>query len=280
MKDPLSTLIDLALAEDVGTGDVTTTAIIDRASRGHASLRAKSSLVVSGLDMAQRVFLTVDQDLSWKPLCRDGDHVSPGTILAEIDGVLASLLTAERTALNFLQHLSGIATLTARFVAAVEGTKAKILDTRKTLPGWRQLEKQAVRHGGGINHRQGLYDRYLIKNNHITAAGSLREAIARIHRIRNPKLLLEVETQTLDDVRKAVEANVNVIMLDNMSIDHVREAVKLVHTGGARPPAPFMEVSGNITLENVRSYAETGADCISVGALTHSAPAIDIHLII
>lgn len=274
MNDSLTTLIQLALSEDVGAGDITTAATIDPTAKGTAVIRAKEALVVAGLDVARAVCATVDPELSWRSHMQDGDHLAPGKTLAAMSGRLASILIAERTALNFLQRLSGIATLTARFIAAVKGTNVQILDTRKTTPGWRSLERAAVRAGGGANHRQGLFDRYLIKNNHITAAGGIARAIEQVKQKRQPNILLEVEARTLAEVDVAVAHGVDIILLDNMTVTDVRTAVKQV-AGRAT-----LEVSGNITLASVRSYAETGVDCISVGSLTHSAPAADLHLIV
>ena len=198
----------------------------------------------------------------------------PGTVIAELAGPARALLAGERTALNFLQRLSGIATLTNLYVREISGTSAKILDTRKTIPGYRELEKYAVRMGGGTNHRMGLYDHFLIKNNHIAVAGSVTAAIERVKAQRRKEQRIEVETRTLDEVREAISAGVDTVMLDNMSVEQVRDAVELV--GGKAK----VEVSGNMRLDTVREYAQLGVDFISVGALTHSAPAADIHLLL
>lgn len=272
--DHLSTLIKLALEEDVGTGDITSRAIIKPEQQGTAQIRAKAPTVVAGLDVAQQVFRTVDHKLHWTSNSRNGDSIALGTVLAVIAGSLSSILTAERTALNFLQHLSGIATFTHRFVEAVRGTNVAILDTRKTLPGWRTLEKTAVRLGGGTNHRLGLFDRYLIKNNHIAIAGGIQKAIHQVRQKQLKDILIEVETQTLVQVTDALKGNADIIMLDNMSYEDIRKAVAMV---GGRAK---LEVSGNIDLSTVAIYAATGVDFISVGSITHSAPAADLHLII
>lgn len=274
MMNHLDHLIQLALSEDVGSGDITTNVIIDPDAHGTAEIRTKEPCIIAGIDIAQKVFQTLDTNMQWKVFCHNGDALEKGKTIAQLSGKLSTILIGERIALNFLQHLSGVATFTNRFVKAIAGTKAKILDTRKTLPGWRALEKEATKLGGATNHRMGLYDRYLIKNNHIAAAGGIREAIARVQQKRKKEILLEVETRTIKEVLLAIEANVDMIMLDHFSVEEVKKAVKEI-VGRVK-----LEVSGNITLENVRSYAETGVDCISVGSITHSAPAADIHLII
>ncbi|MBI4126567.1 MAG: carboxylating nicotinate-nucleotide diphosphorylase, partial [Deltaproteobacteria bacterium] len=245
----LQVLIKLALEEDIGSGDITTQATIDPKRQGTAIIHAKTPLVVAGLCVAETVFSTVDKKLAWSTNTKDGDRVQAGTALAHIRGPLASILTAERTALNFLQRLSGIATLTRTFVDAVAGTNVKILDTRKTTPGWRALEKGAVRAGNGTSHRMGLYDRYLIKNNHITAVGSLEKAMRSClldcrarglrradnsHRSGPHAPLIEVEVRTLKEAIIAAKAGVDIIMLDNMTVAQVREAVKIV--GAVREP--------------------------------------------
>ncbi len=270
----LEQLIRLALDEDIGMKDITTDAIVDESLIAHARITAKQELVVAGLDVAKKVFQLVEPSIEWDAKHEDGDFCEAKTILAVVRGKAASLLTAERTALNFLQHLSGIATATRIFVNAISGTNVKILDTRKTTPGMRALEKHAVLMGDGVNHRMGLYDRYLIKGNHIIIAGSITEAIERVKKRRIPGILLEVETKTIEDVREAVACGVDIIMLDNMSPPQVREA--LVEINGRAK----VEVSGNITIDNIMQYAMTGVDFISVGAITHSAPAADIHMVL
>ena len=267
-------LIKLALDEDIGENDITTDAIVPTSLTTTAHITAKQHLVLAGLDIAKKVFHAVDPDISWDAKHEDGDHCEAKKILAVLQGSAASLLSAERTALNFLQHLSGIATATNVFVKTIAHTKAKILDTRKTTPGMRALEKHAVLMGHGANHRMGLFDRYLIKNNHISIAGSISKAVALVNKNRKPGMLLEVETSTIGDVEDALDCNVDIIMLDNMSVQDVRKAVSVV--GGKAK----IEVSGNVTLENIAHYAATGVDFISVGAITHSAPAADINMIL
>ena len=268
-------IIDLALAEDVGTGDVTTMATVPVDARSSARLVAKADGVLSGVDVARAVFLRVDPDIVWETCAPDGRHVPDGTVIAEIAGLSQGMLLAERTALNLIQHLSGIASLTARYVAAVEGTGACIVDTRKTLPGLRVLEKAAVRHGGGMNHRVGLSDGVLIKDNHLAAIGGadrITRAIAAARAAVPHTLRVEVEVTTLAEVREAVEASADAILLDNMGIEEMRDAVGIV---GGRA---LTEASGGVNLATVRLVAETGVDLISVGRLTHSAPALDISL--
>ncbi|HPA19951.1 MAG TPA: carboxylating nicotinate-nucleotide diphosphorylase [Verrucomicrobiae bacterium] len=268
-------LIDAALAEDIGTGDVTSRYFIPSDQRGRASIVARQRLVVSGLEPASGVFASIDPAVRLTPSARDGDGREPGAPILEAEGAVRSLLAAERIALNFLQHLSGIATATRRFVDAVAGTRAVILDTRKTLPGWRALEKEAVRHGGGHNHRIGLHDAVLVKDNHIAAARAagldLGAIVGRV-RAENPGMPVQFEADTLDQVREFVAMGVDAILLDNMSLDELRRAVAIV---GGRCRT---EASGGITLETVRAVAETGVDSISVGALTHSSPAADISM--
>jgi nicotinate-nucleotide pyrophosphorylase (carboxylating) len=260
-----------ALAEDVGEGDVTTDLILDRDAPGRAVIRAKQEGIVAGTEAAALVFAAVDPDLSADTLVEDGLGVRPGDEVMRLAGRGPSILKGERTALNFLQRMSGIATLTAAFVRAVGGTHARITDTRKTAPGLRLADKLAVRAGGGVNHRFGLHDMILIKDNHIAAAGGVAAAVKRC--ARRPGLSLEVETATLDDVAEALRCpGVTRIMLDNFTVDAMREAVRMV--GGRLE----VEASGNVSLANVGAVAGTGVDFISVGALTHSAPALDLSL--
>ncbi len=262
----------LALQEDVGPGDVTTQATVPPDRVGEARAVVRGPCVLSGLTVFRHVFSLVDHGLEIRSSCRDGDRVEADTVVSTVHGSLASILTAERTALNLLQRLCGIATLTDRLVQAVAGTRCRILDTRKTTPLWRDLEKAAVRHGGGQNHRFGLFDGILIKDNHLVAAGGVRPAIERARRAAPHTLRVEVEVDSLEQLREALEAGADVIMLDNFTVDQVRRGVELA-AGRA-----LLEVSGGITLETARAYAETGVDFISVGALTHSAPAVDISL--
>ncbi|MHB9133138.1 MAG: carboxylating nicotinate-nucleotide diphosphorylase [Armatimonadota bacterium] len=265
-------IIDLALAEDIGTGDITAETTIPADATAHAVLLAKADGVLAGLAIAARVMHTVDPRLEFFPHIDDGRPVSPGERLAEISGPARSLLTAERTALNFLQRLSGIATATARYVQAVAGTRAHIVDTRKTAPGHRVLDKYAVRAGGGSNHRFNLSDGVLIKDNHIAAVGGVTEAIRTARAGAPHTVKIEVEVVTLEMARHAVEAGADIILLDNMSLEEMRACVELI-AGRA-----LTEASGGVTLDRVRAIAECGVDLISVGALTHSVQALDISL--
>ncbi len=259
-----------ALAEDVGAGDVTTEATVDGDATGQAELLLKEPGVVCGLEVAEAVFQALDADVRFETLVADGDVVEGPTAVARVEGLERAILTGERTALNFLGRLSGIATLTRRYVDAVEGTGAAILDTRKTTPGLRVLEKHAVACGGGRNHRLALDDGVLVKDNHLRATGSIAAAVERLREATS--LPIEVECDTLEQVEEALAAGADALLLDNMSLDELREAVALVG-GRAR-----LEASGGITLENVRAVAETGVDEISVGALTHSARSLDVSL--
>lgn len=260
-----------ALEEDIGPGDVTTDAVVPPEATMQGRIIAKQQGVVAGLDVAAQVFLALDARVVFTPKVEEGACVEPRCALAHLSGPARALLTGERTALNFLGRMSGIATLTRRFADAVRGTRARILDTRKTAPGLRALDKLAVRLGGGQNHRIGLYDMVLIKDNHIDFAGSLAEAVRRA-RAAGAGVPIEVEARTLDDVRAALALDVDRILLDNMSLESMHKAVAL--TAGRAT----LEASGNVTLETVRRIAETGVDCISVGALTHSAKAFDLSL--
>jgi nicotinate-nucleotide pyrophosphorylase (carboxylating) len=272
----LHDLILAALEEDVGAGDVTADATIEPARVATASILLKSAGVVAGLAVAREVFAAVSSDVQFDPTVKDGQFLAPGTVIASLRGPARALLTAERTALNFLQRMSGIATLTRRFVDAVAGTRAVILDTRKTAPLLRPFDRLAVRAGGGTNHRRGLDDMILIKDNHVAAAGGVRQAIERAiewNTHREHSLPVEVEVRSLGELREALSANgLTRIMLDNFSVETIREAVALV---GGRVP---LEASGGITLDTVRAVALCGVDFISVGALTHSAIAIDISM--
>lgn len=267
-------LIRCALEEDIGAGDVTTAAVLTGGEAGEARVVAKADLVLAGIDVFRKTFLLVDPDIRFMMCLEDGRIIKRGEILAELSGRLASILTAERTALNFLQRMSGIASTTRKYVEAVAGTHARILDTRKTAPGLRVLDKYAVRVGGGDNHRFALYDGVLIKDNHITAAGGIAPAIQRARQKIAHTLQIEVEVRNIGDVREAIAAGADTIMLDNMTPEAMSEAVRFI---GGRVP---VEASGNVTLANVRQIAETGVDFISVGALTHSAGAADISLLV
>lgn len=265
-------MIDLALDEDAGLGDVTSRAIFAAAHRSQAVLEARQDLVVCGGEVAAAVFARVDDALKVEIVVPDGERVGPGAILLRVAGPTASLLTAERTALNFIQRLSGVATLARRFADAVAGTKVRIVDTRKTTPGFRALEKYAVRCGGCYNHRSSLGEHVLIKDNHIAAAGSLGRAVelARVAAPHGAKI--EVETTNLDEIRAALAARAEVILLDNFRPDDVRAAVDLI------AGAALVEISGGVRFETLRQYAVAGVDVISIGALTHSAPAADLSL--
>jgi nicotinate-nucleotide pyrophosphorylase (carboxylating) len=275
MQTQVEAIIQLALSEDIGSGDLTARSVIPGTARASGQMQLKSPGVISGLDVVGRVCGAVDPEIAWQPLVEDGCAFDTRTVIGEIDGPARSVLTAERTALNFLQRLSGVATLTRTFVEAVAGTGVRIVDTRKTTPGMRVLEKQAVRDGGGSNHRIGLFDGVMIKDNHIAALGgddAIGEAVARA-RTRIPHTVkVEIEVANLDQLRLALDSGAEIILLDNMPVEMLREAVQI--TAGRA----ILEASGGVNLATVRAIAETGVDLISVGALTHSAPALDISL--
>ena len=266
-------LIELAIAEDIGPGDATSEAVLPADLTLHGRMIAKGAGVIAGLPVVEAVFSHVDSGLRFTPHTHDGDRVTPGDVIAEVSGPGRGMLAAERIALNFLQHLSGIATLTRAFVDSIAGTGATILDTRKTHPGYRVLEKYAVRMGGGQNHRMSLNDMLLVKDNHIEAAGSLTAAVERA-RAPHPDLPIEVEVKGLDELREALHLNVDRIMLDNMDLDQMRAAVRVA---AGRVP---LEASGGVTQDRVAAIAATGVDYISVGALTHSAPVLDISMLV
>lgn len=277
MNHPTDLLIDLAMAEDIGGGDVTTRYFITEDRQASAWVVARKDGVVSGGEIAAQVFRKVDPELLVQILTSDGTHVVAGSQLIRIQGSARSILTAERTALNFLQHLSGIATLTACYCKQVLGTHARILDTRKTIPGYRMLEKKAVRDGGGTNHRQGLYDRAMVKDNHLVAEGGIAAIQAGIQKLKinQPNVEVEIEADSIEQVSEFLALDgVDYILLDNMTLVQLSEAVAL---RGLRTK-PMLEASGGITLELIAAIAATGVDFISVGALTHSAPALDIGL--
>jgi len=261
--------IQRALAEDIGPGDATSNSILPAEAKMRGQIIAKQDGVIAGLDVAEAVYLTFNPQVGFQPLADEGARVTNRQVVAKVTGAARSLLTAERTALNFLGRMSGIATLTRSFVDAVAGTKAVILDTRKTAPGLRMVDKLAVARGGGQNHRIGLFDMILIKDNHIDFAGSLEEAVRRA-RAAHSGLEIEVEARTLEHVETALRLGVERILLDNMSLEMMGEAVHLTN-GRAK-----LEASGNVNLESVRRIAETGVDYISIGALTHSAKVFDV----
>jgi nicotinate-nucleotide pyrophosphorylase (carboxylating) len=271
----MDAIVELALAEDAGAGDITSLATIPAGAAARARMIARQHGRLAGINVARAVFDRVDPSVQFDALMADGAEIERGSVLADVSGAARSILLAERTALNFVQRLSGVATQTARYVDAVRGTRARIVDTRKTTPGMRTLEKAAVRAGGGHNHRLGLADGVLIKDNHLAAVGGpdrIAQAIAAAREQAPHTLRIEVEVTSLAEVEQALEAGADVVMLDNMPLDEMAAAVRLVD-GRA-----LIEASGGITLETVASVAMTGVDLISVGALTHSAPAIDIAL--
>ena len=269
-------IIDLALAEDLGKGDVTSNSLIPQGKVGVASILAKEKGILAGVEIAEEVFRRVDAELKIEVLLKDGAKVGSGDIIATVEGRIASILGAERTVLNFLQRLSGIATETNRYVKAVEGLPVRIMDTRKTTPGLRLLEKYAVKVGGGKNHRMHLGDAILIKDNHLAVLRSdglsIREIVEKAWQNAPSSTQVEVEVKTPQEAVEAAEAGASVIMLDNMGVDDMREVVKMIHG------VALIEASGKITLDKVRAVAETGVDFISVGALTHSTKALDISL--
>lgn len=267
-------IIENALREDIHTGDITTLAVVPDSRHAKARLVAKEPLVLAGISVAARVFSILDPAILFAALNSDGETVPKGRVIAELEGDASTLLQGERVALNLLQRMCGTATLTARYVEAVAGTKTRIVDTRKTTPGLRVLEKYAVRVGGGHNHRTGLYDGVLIKENHIAAAGGITNAINAARNYIAHTLKIEIETETISQVEEALAAGADIIMLDNMDLDEMRQAVVLVHGRS------LIEASGGVSLETVRDIAETGVDIISVGALTHSARAMDISMLL
>jgi len=268
--------VSAALTEDIGSGDVTSLATVPATANFTVVMRAREPMVVAGLAFAETAFRSLSSRVRIKRLTRDGLSLKAGAALLQITGPARAILSAERVALNFVQRLSGVATLTAQYVAAIKGTRARILDTRKTTPGWRRFEKYAVACGGGRNHRVGLFDMVLIKDNHLAALRDAKpnEVVAAVSRAREkfPRLKIEVEADTLQQVKQAVDAGADVILLDNMSLATLRRAVKLV---GGRAKT---EASGGVNLKTVRAISQTGVDFISVGALTHSARAVDIGL--
>ena len=271
-QDLIDRLIDLGIEEDISTGDISTNAIIPVYTRAVAEMKAKAPGVISGLSVIRAVYERFEKDIVWEPLVEDGARVEAGDIILRMEASYRCLLCGERLSLNILQRMSGIATETARYVDALEGTRTRLLDTRKTVPGMRVLDKMAVKHGGGMNHRMGLYDMVMLKDNHIKIAGVIPNAIAAVKRNQPLSIRLEVETTNLDEVRQALEGGADIIMLDNMDNAAMAEAVRIID-GRAKT-----EASGNMSLERLRSVAEVGVDYISVGALTHSVKAMDISM--
>ena len=270
-------LIKLALTEDLGlAGDVTSLATIALEALGKARIVARTEGVLAGLPLIPLLIEAFEAQLTWTPAVDDGDRISPGKVVGELEGSLRHLLALERTALNFLQRLSGVATLTARFVVEVEGTRAKILDTRKTTPGWRALEKYAVRCGGGFNHRMSLSDMILIKDNHLEAlSGDILNAVNSARAFAGQALKVELEVDTLEQFEQALKALPDIILIDNLGPKSLLQAVRM---RDLTAPAILLEASGGVTLETVRALAQTGVDRISIGGLTHSAPALDLGL--
>lgn len=271
-KKSVDTLLDLAYAEDIGIGDITTEATISSSQKAVGILSAKSEGVIAGIPVAEQTFNRLDTTLIFRALVKEGDSVPVGTSIAEVEGSAKTILIGERIALNFLQRLSGVATLTSVFVKAVADYDVKIVDTRKTTPGWRALQKYAVRVGGGSNHRFGLYDGVLIKDNHIVASGGISNAVQRAKAAAPHTAKIEVEVETVEQVNEALEAGVDILLLDNMSLEVMKNVVEKV---GSRA---ITEASGGVTLDTVHAVASTGVNLISVGALTHSAMPMDISL--
>jgi nicotinate-nucleotide pyrophosphorylase (carboxylating) len=271
-KRAIRRLLGSAFREDIGLCDITTSSVLAGQEKGRATALAKSSCIVAGIEVFREAFLYRDHNLTFAANLTDGERADKGTVLAEISGSLWSILTAERVALNFFQRMCGIATLTRQFVDQTEGTRAKILDTRKTVPGLRYLDKYAVKIGGGMNHRFGLFDGVLVKDNHIAAAGGISRALMRVRSAVSHTQKIEVEVKNMQEIEEALLAGADVIMLDNMTMEAMKKAVAFVD---GRVP---LEASGNVTLHNVRQIAQTGVDFISVGMLTHSVTAADISL--
>lgn len=270
--DWLKRLIALALTEDIGPGDITTDNLVDPQIRGEGKIVAKQPMILAGLEVVRQVFESLETGVLWTPFFRDGDAIEAGTVVLEIKGTLRALLKGERTALNFLQRLSGIATHVRQYVDALEDDQVRLVDTRKTTPGWRVLEKYAVRVGGACNHRMALYDGVLIKDNHIAVCGGIKPAVARIRQNISHLVKIEVEVSDFAEVREALDANVDVIMLDNMNLEQIAEAVKLID-GRA-----VVEVSGSVVKKDLNLLARTGVDIISSGALTHQARSVDLSM--
>jgi nicotinate-nucleotide pyrophosphorylase (carboxylating) len=265
-------LIKLALHEDIGPGDITTDNLVTADTQGKGVIIAKQDLIIAGLAVTEQVFHTLDPKIVFDACFSDGQPVTAGSTVVRIDGSLKTLLKGERTALNFLQRLSGIATQTRAYVIAVAGTGVKLVDTRKTAPGWRVLEKHAVRAGGAGNHRMGLFDGVLIKDNHIAVAGGIANAVSAIKKQISHLVKVEVETTSIEEVKEALTAGADIIMLDNMDVDQIRQAVEVINKRA------LVEISGGVTREKLKDLARTGVDLISIGALTHSAVAVDLSM--
>ncbi|MFQ6002907.1 MAG: carboxylating nicotinate-nucleotide diphosphorylase [Candidatus Zixiibacteriota bacterium] len=276
IDDNIRHLIELSLSEDIGKGDLTSDATIDKDLLAKGLIVSKEDGVIAGLQLAKEVFCQLDSNLIFQSSFEDGNKVMRGEEIATLKGRVKSILSGERTALNFLQRLSGIATLTSKYVEKIMDTGVKVLDTRKTTPGLRVLEKYAVKMGGGENHRKGLYDMILIKENHIKSAGDISQAIQRA-KTKYPNEMIEVEAKDVDEVKEAVRWEVDWIMLDNMFIEEMKKAVKVIRSSNKNIK---IEASGRVDLNNVREIALTGVDFVSVGALTHSAPALDLSLLL
>lgn len=272
LHDYSELLVKAALAEDIGNGDITTSAIVSRAAKGEAEIIAREDMVVAGLFIAEKTFKLLDTRSVFHPNFKDGHSVKKGSVMATVSGRLSALLTGERVALNFLQRLSGISSMTREFIRRIDNPEVKLLDTRKTTPCLRVLEKYAVKAGGGYNHRFGLFDAVLIKDNHIAAAGGVKQAVGRVLKRYRDGVPIEVEVTNFKEVREAVEAGADIIMLDNMDAAKIRKSLKMIKD------MALVEVSGGVTLANIREIAATGVDFISVGALTHSAPSVDISM--
>ena len=265
-------LIDLAIAEDIGSGDITTDSLVPSDLTGKAVILAKEPLVLAGLEIARQVFARFDEQTVFKATKAEGDQVQTNETFINLEGRLAALLKAERIALNFLQRLSGIATHVRAYVDAMGDSPVRLVDTRKTTPGWRVLEKYAVRVGGAANHRMGLYDGVLIKDNHIAACGGVKPAIERARQNISHLVKIEVEVSSLEEATQAIEAGAEVIMLDNMNVEEIQQAKAMIGQSA------LVEVSGNVTLDRLKELAETGVDLISIGALTHAARSVDISM--
>lgn len=278
-SDAAEQLVRTALSEDVGDGDRTTAWSVPEGARGRARIVSRRQGVIAGTDLIHRVFLSLSDEVKVEVGVEDGAEVDRGGVVCRVEGPLRPILTGERTALNFLSHLSGVATRTRRFVRAVEHTGCRITDTRKTTPGWRRLEKAATRSGGAVNHRMGLYDMVLLKENHIRAAGGVRAAVEAVRgRAEDQGLDVEVEVESVTQLREALPARPDRVLLDNMPLSELRSAVRVVRRGEGRRPE--LEASGGVDLDSAPAVAETGVDLISVGRITHSAPALDLSLLV